>query len=104
MPIDAKIRCVQVNNGIPCLWVEGWDENPTELRIIAIYSTDEPIPTVFQGDDYIRSEYIGTVQLESGNKEYHVHEVLFYEKREKKRAISRLLEEEINGRESSPEK
>lgn len=72
MPYGAKILCVQMENGVPCLWAlvntneaevdQRWD------RTIDIFGTGHSIMDLFT------RTYIGTVQMEGGALVWHVFE------------------------------
>lgn len=67
MPIGAKILCVQLQYGKPCLWVEvNLDEAVHEKRKVFVHGT---------GNRYEEHQrYIGTFQLSNGNFVFHVFE------------------------------
>ena len=67
MPINAKILCVQVHKGIPCLWVIVEETQPRENRRFYIYGTGHPMPME-------SLHYIGTFQLLGGNFVGHIFE------------------------------
>lgn len=56
LPRDAKLLCVQIQNGTPCLWAQVDDQLPHEDRTICIYGTGHKIA-------HIGLEYIGTFQI-----------------------------------------
>lgn len=68
MPFDAKILCVQVQQGAPCLWALVDTEAIKSSRRIYIYGTGKPIP------DNIDMKYIGTFQYLGGSLVWHVFE------------------------------
>lgn len=55
MPDDAKILCVQTQQGAPCLWALVDSDRPRMLRHLGVYGTGHSLP-----DDLGR--YIGTFQ------------------------------------------
>jgi len=77
MPEGAKILCVQVQNGVPCMWAV-CDPAVTvrkEKRYFAVVGTGHP-------HDVIPKDYIGTFQLEGGGLVFHVFEVKYTERME----------------------
>lgn len=67
IPKGAKILCLQIQFGKPCIWVL---VDPThELESIGIftYGTGHPIPT-----EPYPHKYIGTYQLKDGMLVFHV--------------------------------
>lgn len=69
MPQGAKILCVQLQFGGPCLWAEIEDSRPSEDRLIAVVGTGNPIPEAAE------LSYVGTVQQAAGHLIWHVYEV-----------------------------
>ena len=67
MPRGAEILCVQVQNGIPCLWADISTENAQERekRYIRIIGTGHELPKAVM-------KYIGTFQM--GALVFHVFE------------------------------
>lgn len=68
MPYGAKILCVQLQNGVPCLWALCLVKEQPWARTIDIFGTGHLI-----NDMYTRT-YIGTVQMEGGALVWHVFE------------------------------
>lgn len=69
MPEDARILCVQTQQGEPCLWAMVNPERKRVDRQIATYGTGHPIPVD------ISAGYIGTYQLSGGMLVFHVFDV-----------------------------
>jgi hypothetical protein len=67
MPYGAEILCVQVQNGVPCLWAEVESTNTAQARIIRTRGTGHP----FVGK---HGEYVGTYQLDDGAFLGHVYD------------------------------
>lgn len=69
MPIGAKILCVQMQYGFPCLWaiVDTSRATGLEDRLIILRGTGHPLT----GDE---GEYIGTVQASDGRLVWHIFE------------------------------
>lgn len=65
MPKDAKMLCIQVQNGTPCLWALVEPKNPTENVAIRIHGTGHNI------NDAERLEYIGTFQVRNYGLVFH---------------------------------
>jgi len=70
LPAGSEVLCVQMQNGIPCIWFICLDTDPDfakETRTFIIYQTG--------GEHYkIEGEYIGTFQLKNGGLVFHVFE------------------------------
>lgn len=66
MPVDAKILCVQVQQGIPCIWALVNPEQDT--RPFEFISVGTGNPTTLNGNE----KHIGTYQLEEGSLVFHV--------------------------------
>jgi hypothetical protein len=66
MPSDAEILTVQVQNGIPCIWVKVNTELPTIPYHFKIHGAGHPVT-----NDY-NYKYIGTYQLNNGELVFHV--------------------------------
>ncbi len=66
MPKGAKILCVQLQHGFPCLWALVIDTEPLEYRKIYVSRTGHQI--VYVGN------YVGTFQLHDGSLIFHVFE------------------------------
>jgi hypothetical protein len=62
----AKPLCVQMQNDIPCMWVEVWSERPVRGYDIVIVGTGQPIPPG-------PWQYAGTFQIDSGSLVFHVY-------------------------------
>ncbi len=67
LPAGARILTIQTQFGAPYLWAIV-DQEPRELRQIAIYGTGRPLP-----DDPGR--FIATFQLDGGALVFHAFEV-----------------------------
>lgn len=65
MPEGARILCVQVQHGIPCLWAQVESDHKNEKRKIAIAGSGYPAPEP-------RDDYVGTFQIHDGNLIFHV--------------------------------
>lgn len=61
----AQPLCVQMQNGLPCLWAMVDDQEPDEDRTIRVIGTGHPIP------DANRLDYIGTYQIHGGSLVFH---------------------------------
>jgi hypothetical protein len=68
MPAGARILCVQMQGGLPCLWAEVNTSAPMRARSIVIHGTGNPMPAE---SECVRS-YIGTFQ--SGPFVWHAYE------------------------------
>jgi len=68
---DAKILCVQVQDGRPCIWAQGNPNLPYTRRKIRIFGTGNHI----YDDEFL--VYLGTVQI--GEFVWHVYEDIEYE-------------------------
>ena len=66
MPLGARILCVQVQGGIPCLWAEVSPESAPESRLIVTYGLGNPMGS--------HAAYVGTYQLDGGSLTFHVYE------------------------------
>jgi hypothetical protein len=66
MPMGAQVLSVQVQHGVPCLWVRCQPDAPTEqVRVITI-GTGNPA-------EHVESmQFVGTYQLLGGNFIGHV--------------------------------
>ena len=64
-----QILCLQMQKGIPTLWVEVNPESVTERWLVHVYGTGHPL------DDKMdeRGLYIGTFMIESGALVFHVY-------------------------------
>ena len=68
MPGIARVLCVQVQNGTPCLWADGCHEDALQVaRTFSTYGTGHPMPKK-------PGRYIGTFQVERGTLIFHVYE------------------------------
>lgn len=67
MPYAAKILCVQLQNGVPCIWAMCKMDDGKSDRIIDIFGTGQPITDLFT------RTYIGTFQM-GGAFVWHVFE------------------------------
>ena len=68
MPKDSTLLTVQVQNGVPCLWVVVETDKEIEERFIRIIGTGHSVP-----ENVLR--YIGTFQVMKGTFVGHVFEV-----------------------------
>jgi len=68
MPREAKVLHVEVQRGVPCLWVECEPDAPKEYRAFAVIGTGHP----FNDKGF---EYVGTYLSEGGHFVFHVYEV-----------------------------
>lgn len=59
LPNQVKILCVQMQRGVPCLWVLLDPDEPYRMVAIIMRGTGHPID-----DDDEVGDYIGTVQQE----------------------------------------
>lgn len=65
IPDESKILCVQVQKGVPCLWVEVDDEYAPVLVYVFIVTTGETFD--------LAADYVGTFQLYNGSFVGHVY-------------------------------
>lgn len=70
MPVSARILCVQVQRGVPCLWALVDPDDSQTPRSIRIVGTGHPIRWG-AGIEH----YIGTFQALEGALVFHVFEV-----------------------------
>ena len=76
MPLGSHILTVQSQKGNLCIWaLVDPDETETEERTIEIYTTGRMITYT----DELHKQYIGTVQLDSGDFIAHIFEVHTFE-------------------------
>lgn len=68
LPREAQPLTVQLQHGVPQLWVVLDPEAPTIARTFALYSTGQPLPEGALG-------YIGTFQIEAGGFVFHLFEL-----------------------------
>lgn len=68
VPSGYQILTVQLQQGIPCVWILVNTENPKEEVTIKIYGTGHTI------EDNI-GKYLGTFQVASGTLIFHAFEV-----------------------------
>ena len=68
MPMHAKILCVQLQGGVPCIWALVDEDMPLYHRIFNIYGTGHPISNAEL------LEYIGTFQIDGGSFVFHLFE------------------------------
>jgi hypothetical protein len=68
MPYAAKILCVQIQNGVPCLWALCNTNDGVADVTIDIFGTGHSIMDLFT------RTYIGTVQMGGGMLVWHVFE------------------------------
>lgn len=67
MPKEAEILCVQVQNGVPCIWALVDTLSMPVDRYFSVYGTGHPV----YND---ASEYIGTFQINDGSLVFHLFE------------------------------
>jgi len=67
MPAGAKILCLQMQQGKPCIWVQCKHDNPLVKHVVTTYGTGHEMRP-FSGD------YVGTYQLNNGDLVFHVFE------------------------------
>lgn len=67
IPKRARVLCVQLQHGAPCLWAHVDPDNMTEVRRFRIVGTGHPAPEDVSG-------YIGTFQIHGGALIFHVFE------------------------------
>lgn len=70
MPVDAKILCVQIQVGTPCLWALVDDNLPQEMEVRKIVT----FGTGYKIQNSMELLYIGTYQYMNGTLIYHVFE------------------------------
>jgi len=70
MPKNSKILTVQMQNGIPCLWVLVDDSKENERRTFALHGTGHEV------NHTDIKKYIGTFQMMKGTLVVHVFEIL----------------------------
>ena len=63
----AKVLCVQVQNGIPCVWVLLDTEEHPVVATVRTYGTGHTID-----ENTPEESYVGTYQLENGALVFHV--------------------------------
>lgn len=66
IPYDSKLLDLQVQHGVPCLWVM---VDPNEIKLkrkIFIYGTGHTIPSRRRKD-----QYLGSYQLDGGSLVFH---------------------------------
>lgn len=69
MPRGAKILCLQVQKGRPCIWAIVEVNEPLVTRRFSTYGTGQNVPYPAQ----LRN-YVGTYQLDAGSLVFHVFE------------------------------
>ena len=69
MPIGAQILTVQMQNGVPCIWVvvKSGIDVASENRRFTVHGTGHPV-----GEN---EKYIGTFQMANGALVFHTFEV-----------------------------
>ena len=67
MPVGAKVLHVNVQRGVPCIWVEVDPSNEIETREFQVYGTGHMIP-----DN--SGTYLGTFMVDDGNYVFHIYE------------------------------
>jgi len=68
MPKGAKILCVQVQYGSPCIWAQVESNAPMQERKFGIYGTGHQLPNE-------KMTYIGTFQIEDRQLVSHLFEI-----------------------------
>lgn len=66
MPWGAKFLCIQVQNGVPCIWVQVDTDEALVERKFFWYGTGNPSD--------MTKNYLGTIQLHNGNLVFHLFE------------------------------
>lgn len=69
----GEILTVQVQRGVPCLWIKQAIDAEVTHRIIEIYGTGHDMRTVGPG---LRRDYIGTFQMHDGDLVFHAFEIV----------------------------
>ena len=69
IPKGAHILTIQAQDDIPCLWALVDPDQATEMRILEMYGTGDPIH-----ESGKPREYIGTFQIKGGESVFHVFE------------------------------
>lgn len=69
MPGDASLLAVQMQHGVPTLWVLVTPDAPTVRRRLRIVGTGHPC------DDVTAAQYVGTFQLHEGALILHVFDL-----------------------------
>jgi hypothetical protein len=69
VPVGAKTLTVQVQKGVPCIWMLVDPKAAKEERFFRIYGTGHEMSEV--------GEYIGTFQIAGGTFVFHVFEHWF---------------------------
>jgi len=67
MPIGAEILTVQIQYGIPYIWVKVDIHNPKKTYAFRTFGTGHPIEEEFDG------KYIGTYQLNESTFIFHLY-------------------------------
>lgn len=67
MPRTAKVLSVQMQNGVPCMWVLVDTEEQKEARTFIVQGTGHPCVCDV-------SEFIGTFQMSGGTLVFHLFE------------------------------
>jgi hypothetical protein len=67
MPAKAKVLCVQVQGGMPCLWALVDVDELKSIREFVTYGTGH-VHIAISG------KYVGTYQLDNGGLVFHVFE------------------------------
>ena len=67
MPDKAEVLCVQVQNGVTCLWARVTVGGPPVIRHFRVAGTGHGL-----GEELGR--YVGTIQLHGGSLVFHVFE------------------------------
>jgi hypothetical protein len=67
MPIGAEILCLQIQRGVPCIWVKVDDSAKVERRTFIVVGTGHKLSVN-------ANKYIGTFQEANGDLIWHVFE------------------------------
>lgn len=67
LPEGARLLCVQMQHGNPCLWAQVDSDAPLETRSFCWYGTGHQLP-------HVPGQYVGTVQLNNGALVFHLFE------------------------------
>lgn len=75
LPRNAEPLCVQVQRGVPCMWVRLDTEAPKIERHFYVVGTGHGMPQETLPSPYgNRGRYVGTFQLEISGLVFHVFE------------------------------
>jgi hypothetical protein len=68
VPKDAEILCIQLQNGVPRVWMLCNPDAPPETRAFSCVGTGHPMAAGYKGS------YVGTVQMMGGSLVWHFFE------------------------------